>query len=58
MEDIVEGMRKDIEVAMLPKGDTFRVSFTYEDRRLVARRREQAGREFIDESNQDRTTFA
>ncbi len=43
MEDIVQGMRNDIEVAMLPKGDTFRVSFTYGDRRVVAQVVSKAG---------------
>jgi polysaccharide chain length determinant protein (PEP-CTERM system associated) len=57
MEDVVEGMRKSIEVQVV-RGDAFRVSFTYEDRKLAMDIVNKLAASFIDESNQDRTVFA
>jgi polysaccharide chain length determinant protein (PEP-CTERM system associated) len=57
MEDIVEAMRKNIEVQVV-RGDAFRIGFTYEDRRLAMEVVNKLAASFIDESNQDRTIFA
>ena len=59
MEDVVERMRADIGVEIPPRGgESFRITFTYSQpvpARDVANR---LAREFIDASNQDRTSFA
>ena len=58
MEEIVEGMRRDVDVQMLPKGDAFRVSFTYRDPRLAMQVANKLASQFMDERTQDRKTFA
>jgi uncharacterized protein involved in exopolysaccharide biosynthesis len=57
MEDVVEVMRKNIEVQVV-RGDVFRVSFTYEDRKLAADIVSELAASFIDESSRDRAVFA
>jgi polysaccharide chain length determinant protein (PEP-CTERM system associated) len=57
MEDIVERMRKDIDVQIV-KGDAFRVSFTSEDPRTAMRVAERLASFFIDESLRDREVLA
>ena len=57
MEDIVEGMRKDISVETV-KGDAFRVSFTADDPRAAMRVTERLASFFIDESLKDRELLA
>jgi len=57
MEDLVERMRKDIEVQIV-KGDAFRVAFTGEDPRTVMRVTERLASLFIDESLRDREVLA
>jgi polysaccharide chain length determinant protein (PEP-CTERM system associated) len=58
LEDVIQAMRRDIDVQMVPKGDAFRVGFTYSDRRLAVDVVNRLASAFIDESNQDRTLFA
>src|ERR1019366_142904 len=57
MEDIVEWMRKDIEVNIV-KGDAFRVSFTANEPRTAMRVTERLASFFIDESIRDREVLA
>jgi len=57
MEDIVERMRKDIEVQIV-KGDAFRVSFTSTEPRTAMRVTERLASFFIDESLRDREVLA
>jgi polysaccharide chain length determinant protein (PEP-CTERM system associated) len=57
MEDLVERMRKDIEVQIV-KGDAFRVAFTGDDPRTVMRVTERLASLFIDESLRDREVLA
>jgi polysaccharide chain length determinant protein (PEP-CTERM system associated) len=57
MEDLVERMRKDIEVQIV-KGDAFRVAFTGEDPRTVMKVTERLASLFIDESLRDREVLA
>jgi polysaccharide chain length determinant protein (PEP-CTERM system associated) len=57
MEDLVERMRKDIEVQIV-KGDAFRVAFTGQDPRTVMRVTERLASLFIDESLRDREVLA
>ncbi len=58
MQDIVEKMQRDVKVQVVQKAEAFRVSFTYEDRRLAVDVVNKLAAAFIDESNQDRTLFA
>jgi len=60
MQDIVERMRtKDIEVITTFRGgDSFQIAFTYGDRRLARDVVDKLAAEFIDASNQERTSFA
>jgi len=57
MEDVVEQMRKDIDIQIV-KGDAFRVAYTGEDARLVMRVTERLASLFIDESLRDREVLA
>jgi polysaccharide chain length determinant protein (PEP-CTERM system associated) len=57
MEDIVERMRRDIDVEIV-KGDAFRVSFTAEEPRTAMRVTERLASLFIDESLRDREILA
>jgi polysaccharide chain length determinant protein (PEP-CTERM system associated) len=57
MEDIVERMRKDIDVDIV-KGDAFRVGFTADDPRVAMRVTERVAAFFIDESLKDREMLA
>jgi polysaccharide chain length determinant protein (PEP-CTERM system associated) len=57
MEDIVEGMRRDIDVQLV-KGDSFRVGFQSEDPRTAMRVAERLASLFIDESLRDREVLA
>jgi protein tyrosine kinase modulator len=57
MEDIVERMRKDIDVEIV-KGDAFRLSFTSNDPRTAMRVTERLASFFIDESLRDRESLA
>jgi polysaccharide chain length determinant protein (PEP-CTERM system associated) len=58
IEDVVQGMGRDIQVQPVSRGDAFTVSFTYVDRRLALEVVNRLAAAFIDESNQDRTLFA
>jgi polysaccharide chain length determinant protein (PEP-CTERM system associated) len=60
IEDIVERMRtRDIEIITPPRtGDSFQIAFTYEDRRRARDVVNELARQFIDASNQERTSFA
>ena len=60
MENVVERMRtKDIEVITPPRGgDAFQIAFTYGDRRLARDVVNKLAAEFIDASNEERTSFA
>lgn len=57
MEDIVENMRKDIEVQIV-KGDAFRVSFTDSNPKTAMQVTERLASLFIDESLRDREVLA
>jgi polysaccharide chain length determinant protein (PEP-CTERM system associated) len=57
MEDIVERMRRDIQVEIV-KGDAFSVSFTANEPRTAMRVTERLGTFFIDESLRDRELLA
>ncbi len=57
MEDIVERMRKDVDVDTV-KGDAFRVGFTADDPRVAMRVTERLAAFFIDENLRDRETLA
>ncbi len=57
MEDVVGGMRKDIDLAIV-KGDAFRVSYTASDPRIAMRVTERLASFFIDESLRDREALA
>jgi polysaccharide chain length determinant protein (PEP-CTERM system associated) len=57
MEDIVERMRKDIDLEVV-KGDAFRVGFTSSDPRTAMRVTERLASFFIDESLRDREALA
>jgi polysaccharide chain length determinant protein (PEP-CTERM system associated) len=57
MEDIVERMRKDIDIEVV-KGDAFRVGFTAQDPRTAMRVTERLASFFIDENLRDRELLA
>jgi polysaccharide chain length determinant protein (PEP-CTERM system associated) len=57
MEDVVEGMRKDVGVDPV-RGDAFRVSYVGLDPHLVMKVTEKLAQLFIDESLQDRSALA
>jgi polysaccharide chain length determinant protein (PEP-CTERM system associated) len=57
MEDVVERMRKDIDVQLV-KGDAFRVSYTGAEPRTVMKVTERLASLFIDESLRDREVLA
>ena len=57
MEDIVDGMRSNIEVQTI-RGEAFRVSFISEDARTAMRVAERLASLFIDESLRDREVLA
>lgn len=57
MEDIVEGMRRNVNIEIV-RGDAFRVSFTGEDPRTAMRVTERLASFFIDESLRDREVLA
>jgi len=57
MEDVVEGMRRDITVQVV-RGDAFRVSYTGEDARTVQRVTERLASLFIEENLRDREVLA
>ena len=57
MEDIVENMRKSIDVQVV-KGDAFRVSFTSDNPRTAMQVTERLASLFIDESLRDREVLA
>lgn len=57
MEDIVEGMRGDIEIQVV-RGDSFRVGFHSKDPRTAMRVAERLASLFIDESLRDREVLA
>ena len=57
MEDIVERMRKEIEVQVV-KGDAFRVGFTSSDARTAMRVTERLASLFIEENLRDREVLA
>ncbi len=57
MEDIVEKMRRDIQVQIV-KGDAFRVAYTGDEPRTVMRVTERLASLFIDESLKDREVLA
>ncbi|PYR15616.1 MAG: hypothetical protein DMF94_31445 [Acidobacteria bacterium] len=57
MEDIVERMRKDIEVQIV-KGDAFRVSFIADDARTSMKVTERLASLFIEENLRDREVLA
>jgi polysaccharide chain length determinant protein (PEP-CTERM system associated) len=57
MEDIVERMRKDIDVQII-KGDAFRIAYTGSDARTVMKVTERLASLFIDESLRDREVLA
>jgi len=57
MEDIVERMRKDIEVQIV-KGDAFRVSFIADDARTAMKVTERLASLFIEENLRDREVLA
>jgi protein tyrosine kinase modulator len=57
MEDVVERMRKDIDLEVV-KGDAFRVGFSSDDPRTAMRVTERLASFFIDESLRDREALA
>jgi polysaccharide chain length determinant protein (PEP-CTERM system associated) len=57
MEDVVEQMRKDIDVQLV-KGDAFRVSYSGANPRTVMKVTERLASLFIDESLRDREVLA
>ena len=57
MEDVVDQMRKDIEVQII-KGDTFRISYKSPDPRLAMKVTDKLASAFIDASLTDRTVLA
>jgi polysaccharide chain length determinant protein (PEP-CTERM system associated) len=57
MEDIVEQMRRDIEVQIV-KGDAFRVSYTADEARTAMRVTERLASLFIEENLRDREVLA
>jgi polysaccharide chain length determinant protein (PEP-CTERM system associated) len=57
MEDVVETMRKDIEVQIV-KGDAFRVSYKSSDPRTAMKVAEKLSGAFIEESLTDRSVLA
>jgi polysaccharide chain length determinant protein (PEP-CTERM system associated) len=57
MEDVIEKMRRDIEVQVV-KGDAFRVSFISSDPRTAMNVANRLASMFIDESLSDRTVLA
>jgi polysaccharide chain length determinant protein (PEP-CTERM system associated) len=54
MEDVVELMRRDIDVSIVPMSSAFRVSYTGEDPRTVMRVTERLASLFIEENLRDR----
>ena len=57
MEDIVEEMRKDVNIQVV-KGDAFRVSYTGENARTVMRVTDRLASLFIEENLRDREVLA
>jgi protein tyrosine kinase modulator len=57
MEDIVDRMRKDIEVQVI-KGDAFRITYVGRDRHTVMKVTERLASLFIEESLRDREVLA
>ena len=57
MEDIVEGMRRDINIEVV-KGDAFRVSYTGDNPRTVMRVTDRLASLFIEENLRDREVLA
>jgi polysaccharide chain length determinant protein (PEP-CTERM system associated) len=57
MEDVIEQMRKDIQVEIV-RGDAFRVSYVSEDPRTAMRVAERLAGLFIEENLQDRAVLA
>src|SRR5205085_279971 len=57
MEDIVEEMRRDIDVQIV-KGDAFRVSFEADDARTAMKVTERLASLFIEENLRDREVLA
>ncbi len=57
MEDVVDQMRKDIDIQVV-KGDAFRVSYVSRDPRTAMRVADRLAAAFIDESLTDRTVLA
>ncbi len=57
MEDIVEGMRKDINIQVV-KGDAFRVSYTGDNPRTVMKVTDRLASLFIEENLRDREVLA
>ena len=57
MEDVVQAMRKDIQIETV-KGDTFRVSYVNQDPRTAMKVADRLAGWIIDESQSDRTVFA
>ena len=57
MEDVVERMRKDIDVQIV-KGDAFRVSYTGDEPRTVMKVTERLASLFIEENLRDREVLA
>jgi polysaccharide chain length determinant protein (PEP-CTERM system associated) len=57
MEDVVDGMRKDIVVQVV-KGDAFRVTYSGDDPRTVMRVTERLASLFIEENLRDREVLA
>src|SRR5437879_4298413 len=57
MEDIVERMRKDIEIQII-KGDAFRIAYNGPEARTVMKVTERLASLFIDESLRDREVLA
>jgi len=57
MEDIVEGMRRDINIQVV-KGDAFRVSYTGDNPRTVMRVTDRLASLFIEENLRDREVLA
>ena len=58
MEDVVQKMKLDINVGILPRGDAFRVDFIGRDPRTVMKVTEKLAGMFIEESMQDRESVA
>ena len=57
MEDVIELMRRDVEVEIL-RGDYFRVAYTSDDRRMAMQVAERLASDFTNENLQDREVLA